>query len=112
MFNYLVHTLADSATLQDSGLELLPAATTYSLQASSTQLQVSLPIPTGAYLPPGPVITVAIRNATVSSPAEAAGLAAGISATDGSVQVIVPDEVANIAVGFTVQSLSPSVNEG
>lgn len=82
------------------------------MQAPSTQLQVTLPIPADAYLFPGAVFTVAIVNVTVSSPAEAAGLAAGISPTDGSLEVIVADEVADIAIGFTTQSLTATVNEG
>lgn len=83
-----------------------------SLQALFTQLQVTIPISAGAYLSPGSVFSVAIVNVTVSSPAEAAGLAAGISPTGGSLEVTVADEVANIAVGFASQSLSASVNEG
>lgn len=83
-----------------------------SLQVSATQLQVILPIAPGAYISPGLVVTVAIASVTVSFPPQAAGLAAAISPVDGSVLVAVADEVANIAVGFTAQSLIASVNEG
>lgn len=90
----------------------MPATIERSLPATVSQLQVTLPIQPGAYVSPGLVITVAIANATVSFPAEAAGLAAGISQTDGSIQVITADEVANIAVGFSAQSLVATVDEG
>ena len=90
----------------------MPVAIERSIPAGSSQLQVILPIPSGAYISPGSVFTVAIANATVRTPAEATGLAAGISPTDGSVQVTVADEVANIAVGFSAQSLIATVDEG
>lgn len=83
---------------------------TRSFQVSATELQVILPISQGSYLSPGSIITVSIVNVTVTSPAEAAGLAAAISSTDGTVQVTVADEVANIAVGFTTSATN--VNEG
>ena len=85
---------------------------TRSLSAASSQLQVILTIPEGAFLHPGATISVTILNVTVTFPEASAGMEAAISATDGTVQITVADEVANIVVGFTSQSLISNVNEG
>lgn len=83
-----------------------------SLPASSSQLQVTLPIPQGTFLSPGSAITIAIINVTVVSPAQLAGMTGNISPSDGTVQVVVADEMANIVAGFTADSLVARVNEG
>lgn len=83
-----------------------------SLSATSSQLQVDLPVSDGSFLYPGASITITLSNVTVSSPAEVAGMAAAISATDGTVQVTIEEGVANIVVGFTSQSLVVNVDEG
>ena len=100
-----------SSPFQDLSMEVIPAVMR-SFEASSMQLQVSLPIPQGTYLPPGSVVTVSITNATVTSPADAAGAPVVISPVDGSVRVSLPDQLANIAVGFAAQSLVATANEG
>lgn len=58
------------------------------------------------------MLTVAVSNVTVSSPPAVAGMEADISSDDGTVQVIVADEVANIVAGFASQSLVANVDEG
>ena len=108
----IIIVIQNCLCLQDSSSEVVPALTTQSLPASSSQLQISLAIPQGSYLTPGSFITVSIANVTVSSPAEAAGLPATVSPTNGIAQVTVTDQVANIAIGFTAQSLIASVDEG
>lgn len=82
-----------------------------SLSPSSSQLQVTVPIPVGSFLYPGASVSITITNVTVSSPAAVAGMAGTISAADGSVQITVADAVANIVVGFSEQSLVSNVNE-
>lgn len=106
-----LNTIVPFLLAQDEATAIFPPTIMQSLPSSSAQLAVTLPIPTGSFLSPGAIITITITDVTVSSPAEVAGTAAAISATDGSVQVPVADEVANIAVGFTPQSLIASVNE-
>ena len=87
------------------------AITTHSFEVSSTQLAVVLPIPQGTYLSPGSFITITIVNGTVRSPVEAASSPVAVSPVEGVLQVSVPDHLANIAVGFTQESLIVSVNE-
>lgn len=85
---------------------------TRSLPASVSQLQVTLPLPQGTFLYPGSLLTITISNVTVSSPAAVVGREADISSQDGTVQVVVADEAANIVIGFTTESLIANVNEG
>lgn len=74
-------------------------------------LDVSLPIHPRSILSPGSVISVTITNVTVSSPPEVAGMMADISTSEGSVQALVTNSVANIVIGFTADSLSTSVDD-
>ena len=90
---------------------MVPATISRSLPVSSSELEVTLPISQDTFLHPGSIITVAITNVTVTSPAQDAGMTADISTTDGTVQVIVSDDVANIVVSFSSQSLNATVNE-
>lgn len=85
---------------------------TRSLPASVSQLQVTFPLSQGSFLYPGSVLTITISNVTVSSPATVAGMEADVSSVDGAVQVVVANEVANIVVGFTTQSLIANADEG
>ena len=91
---------------------MVPAVLLHSFPTSSSLIPVTLAIGAGTYLAPGSAFTISIANATVTSPAAAAGMVAAISPLEGSVQVPVPDQLANIAVGFTTESLVASVNEG
>ena len=70
---------------------------------------VSLPVVQDAYLAPDDAFTIAITSATVLSPAEYAGGSADISSEEGSVQLLVSEEVANPIVYFEQASLNATV---
>ncbi len=93
-------------------MSLLPSMISREFSTSSSELVVSLPLPSSSFLSSGAAITVSITSVTVVSPSELAGNSGGISQEDGTLQVDITDAMANIEIGFTSQSLIATVDEG
>ena len=91
---------------------MVPPVISRSLPASVAEFVITIPVVPGSYLYPGSVFTITISNVTVTSPAAVAGMDASISSADSVAQAVVLDAVANIAVGFSTQSLVANVDEG